>query len=189
MKSFNDILSSVNKFIMSKSVITIIVFIILAWFLMQYSDSKNIFDGYEPIPNQDRIYNISPSSVGGGGDAGGVVGGGFSPILPDVSPSVSGNTISSSSSPTVNPLDLLPQDSNSAWGNFNQPVQGGMNAPDLLQAGHNMGLNMVQQALKNANLQLRSDPIIEKKIVSPWMMSTIEPDMARVPLEVGYAPN
>ena len=48
---------------------------------------------------------------------------------------------------------------------------------------------MVQQALKNANLQLRSDPIIEKKIVSPWMMSTIEPDMARVPLEVGYAPN
>jgi hypothetical protein len=35
-------------------------------------------------------------------------------------------------------------------------------------------------------LQLRSDPIIQKQDIGPWNQSTIEPDLARVPLEVGY---
>jgi len=39
--------------------------------------------------------------------------------------------------------------------------------------------------LRNANLQLRSDPVISKKDIGPWMNSTIEPDMARTPLELG----
>ena len=43
----------------------------------------------------------------------------------------------------------------------------------------------IGQTMKNANYQLRSDPIIEKKDVGPWLMSTIEPDYARIPLEIG----
>jgi len=39
--------------------------------------------------------------------------------------------------------------------------------------------------MRNANLQLRSDPVIAKKDVGPWMTSTIEPDLARTPLELG----
>jgi len=39
--------------------------------------------------------------------------------------------------------------------------------------------------MKNANLQLRSDPTIAKQNVGPWNNSTYEPDLARVPLELG----
>jgi len=34
-------------------------------------------------------------------------------------------------------------------------------------------------------LQLRSDPIIPKSNIGPWNQSTIEPDIGRVPLEIG----
>ena len=57
--------------------------------------------------------------------------------------------------------------------------------PDLLQAGYHIGLDTIGQTLRNANLQLRSDPIIPKTVVGPWLQSTIEPDIARVPLEIG----
>jgi hypothetical protein len=57
--------------------------------------------------------------------------------------------------------------------------------PDLLKAGHHIGLDTIGQTLRNANLQLRSDPIISKAEVGPWNQSTIETDYARVPLEIG----
>jgi hypothetical protein len=66
--------------------------------------------------------------------------------------------------------------------------QGNVAMPDLLQAGYHIGLDTIGQTLRNANLQLRSDPIINKAAVGPWNQSTIEPDLARVPLEVGQGP-
>jgi hypothetical protein len=87
--------------------------------------------------------------------------------------------------PVANPSDLLPQDSNSQWANLN-PLSGSVPVPvDLLQAGYQIGLDTIGQTLKNANYQLRSDPIIEKKDIGPWMQSTIEPDYGRIPLEIG----
>jgi hypothetical protein len=59
--------------------------------------------------------------------------------------------------------------------------------PDLLQAGSLIGLDTIGQTLKNANLQLRSDPVIVKQNVGPWNNSTYEPDLGRVPLELGCA--
>jgi hypothetical protein len=64
--------------------------------------------------------------------------------------------------------------------------QGSVAMPVLLQAGYHIGLDTIGQTLRNANLQLRSDPIIQKQDIGPWNQSTIEPDLARVPLEVGY---
>jgi hypothetical protein len=57
--------------------------------------------------------------------------------------------------------------------------------PDLLQAGYHIGLDTIGQTLRNPNYQLRSDPIIPKQEVGPWNLSTIEPDIGRVPLEIG----
>lgn len=85
----------------------------------------------------------------------------------------------------ANPSDLLPSDKNSQWAALN-PAGGNVAIPDLLQAGYHIGLDTIGQTLKNPNYQLRSDPIIEKKDIGPWMQSTIEPDFGRVPLEVGY---
>ena len=39
--------------------------------------------------------------------------------------------------------------------------------------------------LRNANLQLRSEPPNPQLKVSPWSQSTIEPDVNRRPLELG----
>lgn len=88
--------------------------------------------------------------------------------------------------PVANPTDLLPKDQNSQWANLN-PLNGSVPVPvDLLQAGYQIGLDTIGQTLKNPNYQLRSDPIIEKKDIGPWMQSTIEPDYGRIPLEIGY---
>jgi len=35
---------------------------------------------------------------------------------------------------------------------------------------------------------LRSQPIIPKKDIGPWNQSTIDQDISRVPLEIGYSP-
>ena len=84
--------------------------------------------------------------------------------------------------------ELLPTDQNSQWANLNPIGNGAVSMPDLLQAGYHIGLDTIGQTLKNANLQLRSDPIIEKKDIGPWNQSTIEPDFTRVPLEIGSGP-
>jgi hypothetical protein len=83
------------------------------------------------------------------------------------------------------PQDLLPVDQNSQWAALNPVAQGNIAAPDLLQAGYHIGLDTIGQTLRNANLQERSDPIIAKSNIGPWNQSTIEPDLGRVPLEVG----
>ena len=87
--------------------------------------------------------------------------------------------------PVANPADLLPKDSNSQWATLNPISQGNVAIPDLLQSGYHIGLDTIGQTLKNPNYQLRSDPIIEKKVVSPWNQSTIEGDVGRIPLEIG----
>jgi hypothetical protein len=89
--------------------------------------------------------------------------------------------------PVANPEDLLPKDSNSQWATLNPISQGNVAIPDLLQSGYHIGLDTIGQTLKNPNYQLRSDPIIEKKVVSPWNQSTIEGDAGRIPLEIGQA--
>ena len=85
----------------------------------------------------------------------------------------------------ASPQDLLPKDQNSQWAALNPVSQGNIAAPDLLQAGYHIGLDTIGQTLRNANLQERSDPIIPKSSVGPWNQSTIEPDLGRVPLELG----
>jgi hypothetical protein len=85
---------------------------------------------------------------------------------------------------TANPRDLLPADSNSEWSNLNPTSMNG-EMPDLLTAGHHIGLDTIGQSLKNANLQLRSDPIITKSETGPWNQSTIETDYSRTALELG----
>lgn len=82
--------------------------------------------------------------------------------------------------------DLLPKDAaNSRWAQMNPAGQGDVKDQNFLTAGYHIGVNTVGQSLRNANLQLRSEPINPQIPVSPWNISTIEPDMNRRPLEIG----
>ena len=85
----------------------------------------------------------------------------------------------------VNPADLLPKDKNSQWAKLNPMGGGDLKGVNLLQAGVHQGIDTVGQSLRNANLQLRSEPANPIMKVGPWNNSTIEPDLARRPLEIG----
>ncbi len=84
-----------------------------------------------------------------------------------------------------NPADLLPSDSNSQWAQLNPSGKGELANINFLQAGYHIGVNTVSGTLRNANLQIRSEPVNPQLNVGPWNNSTIEPDFKRPPLEIG----
>jgi len=86
------------------------------------------------------------------------------------------------------PAALLPKDSNSAWARLNPSGQGSLNDVNLLKAGHHVGIDTVGQSMRNANLQLRSEPANPQMNIGPWNNTTMEPDAMRVPLEIGQGP-
>ena len=84
--------------------------------------------------------------------------------------------------------DLLPNDESANITEFNQnyPIgKGILNGINFLSSGYSIGVNTVGQSLRNANRQLRSEPPNPQVSVSPWMNSSIGPDLLRRPLEVG----
>jgi hypothetical protein len=84
-----------------------------------------------------------------------------------------------------NPSDLLPKDSNSEWAQLNPSGKGELSNINLLKAGYHIGIDTIGQTLRNANLQIRSEPPNPQLYVGPWNLSTIEPDFMRPPLELG----
>lgn len=86
------------------------------------------------------------------------------------------------------PAELLPKDQNNEWARLNPQGSGDFSQVNLLKAGHHAGIDTVGSSLRNANLQLRSEPPNPTTKVSPWLNTTIEPDLMRVPLEIGCGP-
>jgi len=84
--------------------------------------------------------------------------------------------------------DLLPKDANLKWAGVNPSSAGDITDKNFLTAGYHMGINTVGQSLRNANLQLRSEIPNPQVAVSPWMISTIEPDIRPVSFEIGSSP-
>lgn len=79
----------------------------------------------------------------------------------------------------TNPAELLPSDST------NQNSLGELSDINLLKAGSHVGIDTKGTSLRNANLQLRSEPANPQVQVGPWNQSTIEADTQRRPLEIG----
>jgi len=185
---FKDFQRGFVKFFTLEKTILILVLILLVWGVSSYSYSKysnvdSMSGGYTP-----NAYMVNtPSQVMGamknptGSDQPSL----HATAAQNVPTLTSGYALQ----PVANPSDLLPVDNNAAWGgplNSTFMSQGNIVMPDLLQAGYHIGLDTIGQTLRNANRQERSDPIIPKSEGWGINMSTIEPDNARVPLEVGY---
>lgn len=85
----------------------------------------------------------------------------------------------------LKPEDLLPKDMNTKWAQVNPTGQGMLADRNFLDAGHHVGINTVGQTLRNANYSVRSEIPNPQIKVSPWMQSTIDPDVGRKPLEIG----
>ena len=155
-----SIQSGFSRFVTPQRLFVLIVFAVLAWFLLSYSGSKSF-----KLDSMETGTDSAPANENKG-----------SAPAPTGAPA-----------PVANPNELLPVDTNSQWAALN-PVnmnQGSILNGDMLQAGYHIGLDTIGQTLKNPNLQLRSDHIIPKQDVGPWNQSTYEPDYGRIPLEIG----
>ena len=84
----------------------------------------------------------------------------------------------------LTPSELLPKDPNSVWAQQNPMGQGSLKGKNFLSAGALIGVNTVGQSLRNANLQLRSEPANPQVPVSVFYNSTIEPDSNRRDMEI-----
>tara|TARA_Y100000389_G_scaffold147340_1_gene146222 strand:+ start:103 stop:600 length:498 start_codon:yes stop_codon:yes gene_type:complete len=85
---------------------------------------------------------------------------------------------------TLSAADLLPRDAaNSPFAQVNPSGQGDADGQNFLTAGSLIGIDTVGQSLRNANQQLRSEPPNPQVKVSPWMQTTINPDLSRKSLD------
>ena len=84
-----------------------------------------------------------------------------------------------------NPAELLPKDSNSQWAQLNPSGKGELANVNLLKAGYHIGIDTIGSSLRNANLQIRSEPPNPQVYTGIWNQTTITPDFFRVPLEIG----
>ena len=87
---------------------------------------------------------------------------------------------------TLTPDDLLPKNKSQQikdFNNANPTGEGILKGVNYLDAGFHVGVNTVGQSLRNANLNLRAEPPNPQVKVSPWMNSTIAPDLSRKSLD------
>lgn len=127
----------------------------------------------------------------------------FSPVVPPTRPEPSASTISAVEEsveelPAVvpsaegygapmKPSDLLPKLTPEAqqFAQLYPCGQGDLSGLNFLESGTLVGQST--NLKRNANLQLRSDPPIPYKNVSPWQMSTIRPDCHQRTFELGQS--
>lgn len=76
---------------------------------------------------------------------------------------------------------LLPKPTPDA-ADFDMWAPKNLQAQNFLTATQWIGVNTQGSSLKNANYDLRADPIIPKKDVGPWMNSDIDPNVYQRPL-------
>jgi hypothetical protein len=180
-----ELQSGLNKFFNRKEFVVAVIFVLIAFAMLSYTDTKmSVYDGYAggdpyshaniPGSYSEATNNLAKQPT--------VLETSAQHVVPSQENGSMGGDYQMK--PVNNPDSLLPSDANSDWARLNPSMNAGT-TPDLLQAGYHIGLDTIGQTLRNANLQLRSDPIIPKMEVGPWAQSTIEPDIARVPLEIG----
>lgn len=160
------------------NIVLLLGLIVVAAVLIRYNSNKSTTKDNMTTSSSTGNNNSGPSEVVGASQSG------DSPFM-----SVNGMASqtpqnSCNTQPSLNPSDLLPNDTNSEWANIN-PASNDLKNLNLLNPNQLIGINTVGSSLRNANLQIRSEPAIPKVNVGPWNSSTIEEDTFRRPLEIG----
>lgn len=125
-------------------------------------DTSTVFQAAEPTSQQDQHSNSKYASV----------------------TEASKSDIPQSSVPSIDPVELLPKDENSEWNKLNPTSSSNIGNVNLITPSPQNFLS-ANQPLRNANMQLRSDPPVPQIPVSPWNNTTIGPDESRLPLSIG----
>ena len=94
----------------------------------------------------------------------------------------SNNSQNASANNAMNPQDLLPG-ANTLFSEVNPSGVGDLVGKNLLNAGFHIGVNTQGCSMRNANRGLRSEPPNPQVQVSPWLQTTICPDLHRKSLD------
>ena len=170
------------------NILIIIAVIVLAGILFNYNRNKGLLNEsldnnelQEEVPQGNPVNNDKNNPVQNNGP---------NPMLQDDTAYLKVSGIGSTkpvntctNQPMMDPKELLPSDSNNEWSNV--MPNNDLKDVHMLNAGHHVGINTVGSSLRNANLQIRSEPVIPQQNLGPWNNTTIEPDNLRRPLEIG----
>ena len=164
----------------SHQLLIVLALLVGGYFLYTYSKSKSgSLDSYSEINEAGAAAsnNVQPSqSVGENGDH--APAGGIATDMHGLPPSCVKQNV-------TNPRELLPRDTNSEFSKLNPMGSGDLESVSFLKAGTLNGIDTVGTSLRNANLQLRSEPANPRVNVGPWNNSTITADSNRRDLEIG----
>lgn len=166
-------LSDLEKTLRTNHILVILGAIVLVYAVYTYSDQKFVAP-FEPLQSDVNNRQKAPAVQVTQQPA---------PLSADasaVAPPSAGSNL-----PVANPADLLPRDSNNQWGSLNPAGSGDLQGQNLLSATFLTGIDTIGNTMKNANLQLRSEPPNPQLNVGPWNQSTFAPDLMRTPLELG----
>lgn len=186
--SFSKIFSDLQKFVKENWVLTLLLliggFYMYNYFKMKGAYGMDMMSGNDqPAYKKQNNSNGSKSGAQPAEDIDGSGNGSFAPV--NGAPSNGGMPSACNKPNMQNPSDLLPKDNNSQWAQLNPAGKGDLENINLLKAGYHIGIDTIGQTLRNANLQIRSEPPNPQVNVGPWNLSSIEPDFMRVPLEIG----
>jgi len=164
--------------------------LVLLYTITSYSNAKDIFpenlvsESSHDSTFGDTSLQQTPDIPAAQGDA--LSASHFARVPPSSSnKSTSGLPPSCSNKQAIaDPSELLPTMAKNKFSAL-QPTTNDLKGINLLQAGYHIGVDTVGQSLRNANLQLRSEPPNPQTTVGPWMNTTIEPDVTRKPFEIG----
>ena len=180
---FKGLSQGFSKFMNRKELVIAVVALVVGVAILSYSNTKSFsMDGYEDggalqkpsMSAQPSSYSSNTNSLAQPS----VADTSAQNVVPVPDGPVMGNDYAMR--PVNNVSDLLPNDSNAEWAKLNPGLNAGA-TPDLLSAG-----TINRTPLRNSNQQYRSDPVIPKQDVGPWNQSTIDMDISRIPLEIGY---
>ena len=177
-------LSDLEKTVRANHILVFLGAIVLVYAVYTYSDQKFVLPSNAMSnPNEGQQiaagHQVPPamSSAGTGAN-------GFSAV-----DSMTGQggvpPAGATNMPVANPSDLLPRDTNNQWGSLNPAGSGDLSGQNLLSATFLTGIDTIGNTMKNANLQLRSEPPNPQLNIGPWNQSTFAPDLMRTPLELG----
>ena len=196
-----NFLKNLQKTMKAHHLLALLGIVVVIYAMSQYSGRKGTSsDGYKNV-NVNGNSTVNANAMAYGSNvANSMTGGGVAmPANPagqnevyssvtDIKTSSYGLPPSCSRGTISDPADLLPKDTNSQWAQLNPAGGADFKNVNLLKAGYNIGIDTVGSSLRNANLQVRSEPPNPTTIVSPWLNTTIEPDLMRAPLEIGCGP-
>jgi len=193
--------SKMLKKLSSNHLVMLLAAAAVLYVLVNYSSGKStILSGMNNQNGAEHTSNVKLTQFpqGGAGCCPGVGGQNYGPSHPlgqnsepasasGISTSVQGLPPSCSQQQVVDPKELLPKDNNSQFAQMNPMGAGDLQDVSLLKSGYHIGINTVGNSLRNANLQLRSEPANPQLQIGPWNNTTIGPDNRR-PMEIGCGP-